>query len=177
MSRSVSVSDSFKARADSASFYEAWVGSVLARAGLWTTHHPFTIAKSVRDIPAYAHTWDLDVSAQDPFDTVMAEGLGVEVKSVNLTFSSAKDYPFDSVLVCSQKSFLSKWPNSTTTQRDFLFVSRDTGSIVWLPEGTTVELGGDVYDDSRSELYKVVRAKRSSLRDLDEFVHKVASGS
>ncbi len=93
----------------------------------------------------------------------------LEVKSVNLTFSTVKDYPFNDVLVCSQASFQKKWPGANKTGRDFLIVSRLTGSIVWLPSGSSVELGREVFDKSRSELYKVVQAKKSDLRELCDF--------
>jgi hypothetical protein len=170
---SLSISESFRKRADSAAFYEAWAGSVLARAGLYTVHHPFTLADQVeRSRASYAHTWDMDVSTTHPA-TLNHVAVLVEVKSVNLTFHHTKDYPFGTVLVCSQASFLKKWPGRSRTGRDFLFVSRETGCIVWLPSGTTVEIGHEVYDGSRRELYKVVKCARSSLAELDDFVDYV----
>lgn len=172
------VSPSFRARADSAAFYEAWVGAVLARAGLYTIHHPF-----VADGGEYhGQTWDLDVY-KEPLDltwsNVDVRSLGssslipVEVKSLSLTFYNPDTYPFDDVLVCSQNSWLKKWPGKNTVQRDFLMVSRPTGSLVWVPKGTPVTLGVDVFDSTRREAYKAVKTGREYLRPLADFVEMV----
>lgn len=164
--------DHFAGRADEAAFWEAWVGAVLARCGLYTLHHPFTVAKHPGEVAQYGHTWDLDVSATGHFDYV-GDYNSVEVKSVNLTFSGPQDYPYDQCLVCSQNSFLRKWPGKDTIQRDFLIVSRYTGSIVCIPVGTKVELGVEVYDMDRGEDYKGVRTPKENLRDLQTFIQAV----
>lgn len=156
------VSDSFRARADSACFFEAWVGSALARAGLYTLHHPFNI-----DNQDHGMSHDLSVLTGPDFDLRDPTWTTVEVKSVNVKFTTASTYPFSDILVCSQNSFLRKWPGSSKTKRDFLFVSRDTGNIVWLPVGSMVELGIEVMDGT--ELYRVVQAKKTDLRELSDF--------
>lgn len=168
---SFGISEGFRRRADSAAFYEAWVGSVLARAGLYTVHHPFTLANGKGDIAKYRLTWDLDVSATPPNGD--ANCLSVEVKSSSKTFSSVGNYPEKAVLVCSQNSFMRKWPKSEQTGRDFLHVSRPTGSILWLPKGTKVTMGIEVYDPSRKEVYKAVAAQRNQLCELWQFVEYV----
>ena len=56
----------FASRANEAAFWEAWVGAVLSRCGLYTVHHPFTLAKHPGEVASYAHTWDLDVSRYEP---------------------------------------------------------------------------------------------------------------
>lgn len=171
---SLTVSESFKKRADSAAFYEAWVGAVLARAGLYTVHHPFTIASDHTSIATYGHTWDLDVSGLNPLSE-SPDSVQVEVKSLSQAFRNPSDYPFQEVLVCSQKSWLTKWPKALLTPRDFLYVSRETGSVLWLPRCSHVRLGVDVYDKSRNELYKAVQAKKTDLKDLaafTEYVHE-----
>ena len=91
------VSDSFRGRADAAAYWEAWVGAVLSRAGLYTEHYPFYVAPG-HDSTDYSQTWDLNVRATKS-ETPCTE---VEVKSVNLEFTSAKDYPYSSVIVCSK---------------------------------------------------------------------------
>ncbi len=163
------VSDSFRGRADSAAYWEAWCGAVLSRANLHTHHYPFPGGDFGSD-GEYGHTWDLNVS-----NTAYPWGNQhpVEVKSVNLTFTNASDYPCDSVIVCSQNSFLRKWPGSSSVGRDFLFVSRITGNIVWLPSASKISVGHETMDRSRGELYKTVHAKKSDLHDLSEFVEKV----
>lgn len=172
--RSTGLSSNFRERADSAAFFEAWVGAVLARAGLYTVHHPFTLAKDPDDIATYAETWDLDVSADDPKDmadwSTGTRVYPVEVKSSNLTFHNVDTYPFDDLLVCSQNSWEKKWVKAARTMRDFLFVSRQTGAILWLPKGSGVTLGHDVYDRTRNQTYKAVRAESCSLLPLDAFV-------
>lgn len=167
--RSTSISANFRDRADSGAFYEAWVGAVLARGGLWTLHHPFTLAESRADIPAYAHTWDLDVGASD--DATYSD-IPVEVKSGNLTFHNVESYPFEEMMVCSQASWERKW-TSDKTLRDFLFVSRPTGAILWLPKGTHVSLNNVAHDSTRNQTYKVVKALSAHLRPLDEFIRMV----
>ncbi len=161
------IDSSFRKRADSACFYEAWVGSVLARAGLCTIHQPFTIAKSRADMATYAHTWDLEV--YDPESRYQTK---VEVKSTNLKFDTPDSYPHETLLVCSEKSFLNKWPGQIATGRDFLFVSRLTGSILWLPAGTITHIE-TVGDRSRNEVYRAMAANKSKLKDLMSFIDKV----
>jgi hypothetical protein len=171
------ISNDFRNRADSAAFFEAWVGAVLARAGLYTVHHPFTLAKSKEDIGNYAQTFDIEVAPAHPLDSYYNErgyvGTEVEVKSVNLTFNNPLDYPFDDLLVCSQSSWMKKWPGRDKIQRNFLFVSRVTGAIVWLPKGTPVELGKEITDTNRGQVYKAVYTSADYLRPLDEFVEYV----
>ncbi len=173
MTKSFSVSESFARRADSACFYEAWVASVLARAGLWTIHHPFTLAKSSESFAAMGQSWDLDVSKNQPGPILSLPGVSVEVKSLSNSFHNPSDYPYQSVLVCSQKSFIKKWPGRDRIGRDFLFASRDTGAILWLPKGSPVTLGNEVYDKGRGELYLTVTSDKSLLLGLSHFIEMV----
>ena len=161
------INSSFRKRADSACFYEAWVGAVLARAGLCTTHMPFTVAKTEDEVSSYAGTWDLVV--YEPGKIRMTQ---VEVKSTNRSFDTPGNYPHDPVLVCSKSSFLNKWPGSSVTGRDFLFVSRETGAILWLPKRSPVEPYW-TYDKSRDHKYETMASKRSNLRDLMAFIDMV----
>lgn len=161
------VSESFKARANEAAYWEAWVGAVLARAGLYTMHHPFLADGS----DSHGLSWDLDVSS---------EGVGgpwrqVEVKSLNLKFNNIDDYPFNTVIVCSQNSWRKKWGQADMTQRDFLFVSRETGSIVWLPTAVPVISGCHTVDRSRNEQYLTIQTTKNKLKDLHEFIEHVQS--
>ncbi len=165
------VSQSFIDRADGAAFYEAWVGAVLARAGLYTVHHPFLI-----DGKDHGHTWDLDVCAVDPCRS--GGGLtitSVEIKSLSLSFERPASYPYENVLVCSQNSWLRKWAGKDTVQRDFLLVSKPTGAIIWVPTGSKVELGVEVTDRSRNETYKAVQVNKGSLRPLQDFIESLQS--
>lgn len=171
------LSGDFKDRADSAAFYEAWVGAVLSRAGLWTLHHPFTLAETSEQVQEYAHTWDLDVGESvEDFDAASPwsskDPVQVEVKSVNLTFHNVDTYPFPRLLVCSQASWERKW-TSDKTMRDFLFVSRPTGCVLWLPAGTKVEMNKMVTDTHRDQTYKAVDTDSENLRPLSDFVEKV----
>lgn len=166
----------FAARADSAAFWEAWVGAVLARAGLYTLHHPFTVGSEVgRSNESYAQSHDLDVFQFYPWaiDEGKPNPVQVEVKSSNALFTGAWDYPFPSVMVCSQSSFLKKWPGASKTGRDFLFVSRVTGNILWLPVHSPVTVGHETFDAKRGEAYKTVHAAKSDLRDLHAFTEYV----
>ncbi len=167
------VSQSFIDRADSAAFYEAWVGSVLARAGLYTVHHPFLI-----DGKDHGHYWDLDVYNCPPENYDLehlfpADGLiqrNVEVKSLSVSFENVQQYPYETVLVCSQNSWLRKWPAKDMVQRDFLLVSKPTGCICWIPAGSPVELGVLVTDKSRNETYLAVQTNKGHLRPLQDFI-------
>ncbi len=107
-------------------------------------------------------------------DLIRERCVTVEVKALSLSFSSPSDYQYESVIVCSQNSFLRKWPGRSDTGRDFLFVSMHTGSIVWLPKGSPVTLGNETLDSTRGELYKTVRTPKShlcSLHMFTEYVH------
>lgn len=159
------VSPSFKKRANEAAFWEAWVGTVLARAGLWTLHHPF-----VADGGDYhALSWDLDVSneGKEPW-------CPLECKSLNLTFTCPEDYPFETCMVCSANSWNRKWPGQTKTQRDFLFISREIGTILWLPMGSDVKVKKTT-DKSRGETYSVMYTDSNNLKQLIDFIDYVKS--
>ncbi len=161
------ISASFQQRADSSAFFEAWVGARLSRCNLYSVHHPFTLASDTGNpLSFYAHAWDLDVSADNRIFTP------VEVKSVNLKFTEPNDPPHLGILVCSEASWNKKWPGKTTVQRDFLFVSRLTGGIVWLPKGADVGRT-EVTDKSRSEKYWCITTHKSELRPLASFVESV----
>lgn len=163
------VSPSFKKRANEAAFWEAWVGAVLARAGLWTLHHPFAADGG----DSHGLTWDLDVSTHG--DTSgQAPWLPVECKSLSLTFTTEDDYPFDNVLICSANSWNRKWPGHTTSQRDFLLISRETGGILWIPVGAQAKVV-KVTDSTRNETYKAMQTTRDALRPLIDFVDHVKS--
>jgi hypothetical protein len=157
------VSESFKARANEAAYWEAWVGSVLSRAGLYTLHHPF---------PAnggdYPLSWDLDVGVTG----MEGDMHPVEVKAVSLSFHNAGDYPFEEALICSHNSWEKKWPGDSWTRRDFLFVSNKTGSILWLPTGTEVGTRKQL-DKVRNETYLVKHTSKKNLKELYEFVEAV----
>ncbi len=164
MAKTNYISDSFKQRADSSAFFEAWVGAMLSRCNLFTCHHPFTLAAETGNpVSFYAHTWDLDVSVDNRVFTP------VEVKSVNLRFTEPNDYPHLGVLVCSDASFQKKWPGKTTTQRDFLMVSRETGGIIWLPKGSDTGVTM-VTDKTRKETYACRTTHKSELSSFAHFV-------
>jgi hypothetical protein len=160
------VSESFKQRADSAAFYEAWVGAVLARKGLTTIHHPFEI-----DGKDHGQSWDLTLYRN--VEPGHLKSVNVEVKSLSISFADVESYPFNDVLICSQNSWNRKWPGRDYTMRDFLLVSKPTGHIVWIPCMTAVTLGHEVLDSARNELYRAVKCAKSSLRSLAEFVEHV----
>ena len=173
MTRKNYISESFKQRADSSAFFEAWVGAKLSRANLYTVHHPFTLASETGNpLGFYAHTWDLDVGVSHLPDGMIP----VEVKSVNLSFVEPNDYPHLGLLVCSDASWQKKWPGTDTVQRDFLMVSRETGGIVWLPKGAPVTRKV-VKDPSRNEEYMCVAAHKGELRNLNAFTNYVTSES
>lgn len=164
MSKSNYISESFRQRADGAAFMEAWVGAMLSRSGLTTVHHPFTLASETGNpLSFYAHTHDLDVSVDGKVYTPL------EVKSSNLSFHDVFNYPHLGVLVCSDASFRKKWPGKENTQRDFLFASRVTGAIIWLPKGTPT-LVKEQKDKTRNEVYACRAAHKGSLQGFASFV-------
>ena len=164
MAKTNYISDSFKQRADSSAFFEAWVGAMLSRSNLYSVHHPFTLAAETGNpLSFYAHSWDLDVSPDNRVFTP------IEVKSVNLRFTEPYDYPHMGVLVCSYSSWRHKWAGKDKTQRNFLMVSRDTGGIIWLPQGTETGVT-QVTDKTRKETYACRTTHKSELRPLADFV-------
>lgn len=162
----------FKERADSAAFWEAWVGAVLARNGLYTLHYPFTVAENWQEVAEHYLTWDLEVGPYHPVEDQLGYYRKVEVKSLNTEFYGPGDYPYPDLMVCSQKSWDRKWGETATdrTVRDFLFVSRATGAIVWLPVGSPVTLNVPSVDREREQYYNGVRSSPKYLKDLQAFV-------
>jgi hypothetical protein len=151
------LSESFKKRADTACFFEAWVASILARNGLRTVHNPMVMdgKPGEADLLIYA-SWCGPVP--------------VEVKSVNKTFNSAADYPADTIIVCSYNGWRRKnLDGRTYLSYDYLIVSRETGAIVWFGPHTPVNIG-EAWDPERGEMYKVVTAQKDNLMDLIDFV-------
>lgn len=158
------LSKSFMERANQAAFWEAWVGAVLARAGLYTLHHPFPA-----DGGDYPFEWDLDVGV-----TAMDSDMHpVEVKGLSTTFTSPLDYPFQEVLVCSKNSWNRKWGDSNELGRDFLLVSAKTGGIIWVPKGTLCS-PKQVTDKTRNETYYSMATDRGNLKFLHDYIEKVS---
>ncbi len=160
-------SQSFRDRADAAAFWEAWTGAVLTRCGLYVLLNPWAI--NAQD---NSKSFDLGVSSIHPQEMSDAAGpRPLEVKSLNLGFKDPASYPYDTVLVCSQSNFLKKWPGSDQLGRDFMLVSRQTGHLVWVPDGTKVNLGHETFDRTRSERLLSATVPKTALRTLSEYVH------
>ena len=177
--RSSLISESFKRRADSAAFFEAYVAAKLSRAGLWVLHHPFTLASETgRDRLSYAQSVDLEVTGtQQDMSDYPESRIDVEVKSSGVTFEDTPyTYPKLNILVCSKLSWDRKWGSSPFLERDFLFVSRKTGAILWLPRGAHC-VEALVTDRTRNESYVAMEATKHSLRPLSEFVEEVKGGT
>lgn len=168
-----SVSESFRNRADSAAFWEAWVGACLTRGGLYVVLQPWEI-----DGKDHSQNYDLTVGSHQTVGEVggayLTKAIEVEVKSLSLEFNSPEDYPYDEVLVCSKSSFDRKAGrhNLYNIYTDFFLVSTETGSILWLPKGT--EIGTKVVTDrERDETYQSVTCRKKDLRYLSDFIEMV----
>ena len=159
-----SINESFMKRAGEACFFEAWVGAVLCRCGLYVKHLPMVIAQNRQDLKTMGYSWDLEVSPDELI------GERVEVKSTQQWFDSILTYPDKDVFVCSQSNFNKKWPNQNKTGSHFLFVSKKTGNIVWLPKGSVTTQNVVRKDYSRGETFKAVTATSSKLKSLEAFV-------
>lgn len=160
---------SFSDRAGPAAFGEAWVGAVLSRAGLYTMHHPFEIQGLETTLEVDLHKPDLECATDSHF----SKPYPLEIKTLGVTFFNTDSYPFERVLVCSQNSFLRKWPGKDYLVRDFMLVSKETGAIIWIPAMTKVRMGVEVYDSTRNETYKSTSVSRDDLRPLADFVEMV----
>ena len=166
MSKKNYITESFKQRADSSAFFEAWVGAMLSRSNLYSTHHPFTLASETGNpLSFYAHTWDMDV-----FLAHDVPSIPLEIKSVNLKFHEPNDYPHLGVLVCSDSSWQKKWPGKDDTQRDFLMVSRVTGGIIWLPKGSPTFVREQT-DKTRGETYACRACHKAELQSFSSFIN------
>ncbi len=162
------VSESFKARADGAAFWEAWVASVLTRGGLYVQCHPWTI-----DGKDHSQDFDLTVGSHQDCGLeggcYLTDAQYVEVKSLSLNFTGPEDYPKDEVLVCSQNSYIRK-ASGRGLYAPFILCSTATGSLVYIPKGTEVTFGKEVHDRTRNELYKAVTVPKSALRPVQDFI-------
>lgn len=163
------LSQSFKDRANEACFWEAYSAAVLARAGLYVGHFPFSLSEAETESKGFSHDLDVSIDGLDPL-------WPIEVKSKNIHFTTTDDYPYEDVFVCSQNFFLRNWPGYTALGRDFLLVSTQSGAILWMPAGTPVSLGKEVLDSKRGELFKCVTCDKKYLRSLQEFVCIVRAG-
>jgi hypothetical protein len=176
--RGAAIGKSFRERADSACFFEAWVGSCLSREGITTIHHPFTLASETgRPLSAYATSWDLTAKFiyEGPDAKVggARDSVRMEVKSSKMSFTHAHNFPTEKVLVCSKKNWDAKgWENITV--RPFVYVSRVTGKIVWLPPGNPV-ITSIVTDRTRGETYDCVCVRKDRLRDFADLVRWIKS--
>jgi hypothetical protein len=169
-------SQSFLNRADEAAFWEAYVGAVLARAGLYVVHNPMKLGE-FHD-PACSTQSDLGVYQAHP-DSVEFEleaGTQIEVKSRNIRFTSPEDYKCDDVRVCSESWFRKNWGSYEKFARDFFLVSQQTGAIVWVPAGTHAVFGKEIRDNERNESFKIVQCHKSDLRTVEEFVKSLEHG-
>jgi hypothetical protein len=170
----------FGERLEVGAYWEAWAAAVMTRCGLHVVCHPAVVG-GARD---HSVSHDLDVFDSDPliygnvevnrsFTGAVKASIQAEVKSNKFTFHSPDDYPYDTVLVCAQDSWMSKWPGKETVQRDFLLVSRVTGHLVWVPTGTKVTLGYPVHDRNRQYSYNCAVVNKEQLRPFQDFVAKV----
>lgn len=179
---------SFADRLAVGAFWEGYVASCLALNGLHTLHNPAVVGGE-RD---HSISHDLDVFANNPFEpgtftdeSCLRERRGgdkegvtkaqtqLEVKSSKLTFTGPLNYPNITATVCAQESWMNKWPGKETVQRDFILVSRVTGSMVWVPVGAKVQMNHMVHDMVRNYTYKCVIVGREQLRTFQEYVAKV----
>lgn len=159
-------SQSFRDRADAAAYWEAWTAAVLTRCGLYVLLNPWAINHD-----DHSKSFDLSVSTIHPQDFSDAMGsIPLEVKSVNASFKEPSTYPYDPVLVCSQNNFMKKWPGEDTTGRDFMIVSRKTGHMAWIPAGTKVTFGVEVFDRERGRMNKSVAVPKTALLTVGDYV-------
>lgn len=170
MKADFTVSDSFRRRADSAAFFEAYAASRLTRLGLHVVLYPVVVAAPGESLEAFHRTVDLRVHGACEPGSSHSTGFPVEVKSQNMSFTDdPSSYPKDRPLVCSQSSWSHKCAGRNTTRYDQLYVSRVTGGILWLPAESPVTLGVEVYDSKRKELYKAVATSKEYLRPVSVF--------
>jgi len=161
-------SPGFLKRFDEGAFWESYVATVLSRNGLYVLHEPTHLGETVDKNKSYS--CDLQVS----MDPMLEVSIPVEVKSKNLRFGdSFADYPDADIKVCSQKWFLKNWPGYDCTGRDFLFVSTKTNSILWLPQGTKVQLGVESFDKYYGYTETWATARADQLQPLSSFVAMV----
>ena len=141
----------FLDRLDSAAFWEAWVASRIARAGLKVTMNP-----AADDLPP-------DLTVVDPISEM--NRIAVEIKSRNLSFTSPDDYPYATVNLCSE----SYYKRTLSHPRHYLSVSQDTGAIVWVPNWVKLHAGVGV-DGPRKQVFGVMFANRNELRSFEAFL-------
>lgn len=144
-------SESFLNRLDGAAFWEAWVASKIARAGLSVTMNP-----AADDLPP-------DLTVTDSVTGLIK--LPVEVKSRDVNFTGPDDYPFATVNLCSE----SYYKRTLSHPRHYLSVSHHTGAIVWVPNWIELKPGVQL-DGKRKETFSVMHAKKSELRSFDAFL-------
>lgn len=165
------VSQSFRGRADEAAFFEAYVAAMLTRNGLYVLCHPWAI-----DGKDHGKTWDLDACSVGPKPvggmSVADDGwpsTRLEIKSIKTDFTGPSNYPYPQVLVCSFNSWQRKWPGTDHTSRDFMFVSRTTGQMVWLPKGSPVTITEIVDRERPGAVQKTMQSDKRNLQTFEAF--------
>lgn len=163
-------SASFVGRANESCFWESYCCTILSRAGLYVLHHPMLIGGDGNGKGEATNAPDIEVGTF-PY-TQEPDMFPVEIKSRAQYFDVPSDLKEPHVFVSSMKSWMRKYPGKDKTQRDFLMVSKETGTVLWLPIGTRVSVT-EMYDPSRNETYKGMVAEKGCLQDLDSFVSSI----
>jgi hypothetical protein len=142
----------FDRRLDKASYWEAYVSAVLARAGFWVLHAPIIQADSF-DIT----TADLVVSNQEA--TWHQE---LEVKGC------VEHSQENEVFVCSEASWVRKYGKVDSLPVPYVLVDSN-GDIRFFPRGTQVQTALQ-YDKGRQELFAAKKAWIGYRRPLADLI-------
>lgn len=119
------------------------------------------IRKSIKEASKFIDTVDLKVN-----------GIEIEVKSRNESFTSPENFPYSTVFVDTVSGF----NNKTNKPFAYVMISRSTGCMLWLPTSTYKKWGTEFKFDRvrkiREQFYnadkKLLKSMESLVKELNE---------
>lgn len=150
----------FQERLALAHYGEAYVAARISAEGFGVYMPPLEVAQTEKEAldPKWKLTVDLYVQGEGPELCSTA----VEVKSQSERFASPETRR--SNLVCSAGSF--------KPSAEYIFLSKPTAALVWLPKNTEVERKLHT-DTLRGETYAVMVHPPGALRSFEDFIKRL----
>jgi len=150
----------FKSELEQGQAWERWLSRMLTYYGVYNFCPPQRFRKTDKsDIGEFANQKDII------FGRYVSRW--IEVKSRNVTFTTAEDFPYDTLFVCTAADWAVKKPKPSA----IAIISRPTKSVVFIPGGTRPEWKAErKFDRIRKINDTFLEAPRSVVVTSEEFI-------